>query len=974
MAAKWSGYFKVVTPRPTATKMYDNQNMTDGGSYNNFSWYQRLVQGSASRMTSYREFDLMDRDIEVARALDTIAEEMTGNAPKSKEPLQLQILTEDEDNIESTAVLTLKAALRRWCQLHDFSTRLYNISRVCVKFGDIFFRKGTNVNDPWMFVHPKNIMGAIVDKTNVTKVLAWQVKSGTLEARSNGYGHAGGKQDSQIESEIIPVEQMVRFTLSDDMADTQPFGESILRTVFRSHKQKELLEDAIIIYRVQRAPERRVFYIDVGKMPPQRVKQYLEGIKNEIKQKKIPTINGGQQEVDSVYNPHSMCLALDTEIPLLDGRTLKLEEMITEHAAGKENWVYSINPETGEVVPGVVSWAGITRKNTKTIKLILDNGAEIVCTPDHKFPIQGKGFVEAKDITPEDSLFPFKTKHSVINPTHQAVSKYQEIYNPATKGWQYTHRMVGKYMKRNGFHTETTFLAKNAASHKGLIHHISFDSMDNTPSNLTFMNYRDHSAFHHNLANNQQAQFSVELFNIFEKLVEPDIKTINFLDMLSRISNDSEFMDLYKSENQPKTGKKYKIKTDKIRQKLFIRFLQSFGYKNWKVYQQSKIQQYMDVSNLKEFNDYNSDDINLVQYLFGLIKNVSIHNYALLTHFKENALVWDEFCVLYEKVFTKTNNMSTRTRKLSVPEHKVFERIATYFNYDNFKHMVNESSNFNHRVVRIEAAELQDTGTLTIDGDEKYHNHHTFALTHCFVKNSEDFFFASRDGGKGSRVETLPGGAGLGELADLEYFQHKVWRGLKIPVSYMTEQSDGGQVWNDGQVGTAYIQELRFSLYIERLQGQIERTLDVEFKKFLRQANIIIDESAYRIMLPPPSNFGKYKQLELDSRLLGSYTTADGIEYMSKRFVMKRYLQMTDDEIITNERLKREELGIDPDSTDPKDLQSLYGSDTAGGAGAGGDGGFGDFGGAELGMDAETDKPAPAEDAGGPQDGDGNPV
>jgi len=98
----------------------------------------------------------------------------------------------------------------------------------------------------------------------------------------------------------------VRFTLNDDMSDQAPFGESVLSSVYRVQKQKELLEDAIVIYRVQRAPERRVFYIDVGKMPPQRTKQYLETIKNEIRQKKVPSVSGGTANIDSTYNPQSM--------------------------------------------------------------------------------------------------------------------------------------------------------------------------------------------------------------------------------------------------------------------------------------------------------------------------------------------------------------------------------------------------------------------------------------------------------------------------------------------------------------------------------------------------------------------------------------------------------------------------------------------------------------------------------------------
>jgi hypothetical protein len=302
---KWTGYFKVISPQSTVTKMTDSQEMADAGAYNNFTWYQRLIQGSASRMTRYREYDLMDNDIEVSRALDTIAEEMTGNNPKTKDPAIIEIITENEESINSTTVLTLKAALRRWCTLHNLNTRLYRIARMTVKYGDLFFKKQNSPIKPWVFIHPKNVVAAVVAQDDITQVIAWQIKKDINEAKMGGaYSMPiGGKQDSKFETEIIPAKEIVRFSLSDDMADTQPFGESVLRPVYRSHKQKELLEDAVIIYRIQRAPERRVFYIDVGKMPPQRVKQYLETIKNEIKQKKIPNAMGGQSEVDSVYNP-----------------------------------------------------------------------------------------------------------------------------------------------------------------------------------------------------------------------------------------------------------------------------------------------------------------------------------------------------------------------------------------------------------------------------------------------------------------------------------------------------------------------------------------------------------------------------------------------------------------------------------------------------------------------------------------------
>jgi hypothetical protein len=79
-----------------------------------------------------------------------------------------------------------------------------------------------------------------------------------------------------------------------------------LENIFKVYKQKELLEDAVLIYRVQRAPERRMFKIDVGNMPSHMAMAFVERIKNEIHQRRIPSVYGGQSVVDATYNPLSM--------------------------------------------------------------------------------------------------------------------------------------------------------------------------------------------------------------------------------------------------------------------------------------------------------------------------------------------------------------------------------------------------------------------------------------------------------------------------------------------------------------------------------------------------------------------------------------------------------------------------------------------------------------------------------------------
>jgi hypothetical protein len=95
--------------------------------------------------------------------------------------------------------------------------------------------------------------------------------------------------------------------MSEGLDNNFPFGNSLLESIFKVYKQKELLEDAIIIYRIQRAPERRVFYIDVGNMPSHLAMGFVERVKNEVNQRRIPSVTGGSQSViDAGYNPLSI--------------------------------------------------------------------------------------------------------------------------------------------------------------------------------------------------------------------------------------------------------------------------------------------------------------------------------------------------------------------------------------------------------------------------------------------------------------------------------------------------------------------------------------------------------------------------------------------------------------------------------------------------------------------------------------------
>ena len=139
------------------------------------------------------------------------------------------------------------------------------------------------------------------------------------------------------------------------------------------------------------------------------------------------------------------CFSGDTEIALADGRNLSFEKLVEEHNQGKRNFCYTIR-ENATIGIEEVKHPRITKKNAEVIKIVLDNGQEIVCTPDHLFMLRDGTFKEAKELIPEESLMPlyFRKKKDTI-----------EIYQPNKNIW--SSDFLGE---------SNLFLESNAINHK----------------------------------------------------------------------------------------------------------------------------------------------------------------------------------------------------------------------------------------------------------------------------------------------------------------------------------------------------------------------------------------------------------------------------------------------------------------------------------------------------------------------------
>ena len=224
---------------------------------------------------------------------------------------------------------------------------------------------------------------------------------------------------------------------------------------------------------------------------------------------------------------------------------------------------------------------------------------------------------------------------------------------------------------------------------------------------------------------------------------------------------------------------------------------------------------------------------------------------------------------------------------------------------------------------------------------------------------NEDYFFPQTAEGRGSKVEILDGGKNLGEIDDLKYFTNKLFRALRIPSSYLpTGADDGGSNFNDGRVGTAYIQELRFNEYCKRLQSLLHEAFDSEFKRYLVNKGMNIDPNIFDVKFNPPQNFASYRQAEMDTARVNTFNVMVAVPFVSKRFAMKRFLGMTTEEVAENERMWKEE-NIDEDNELGAGAELRSAGVTAGGM-------AGDL--SSLG--ANTAEPAPAGEAGAVPGGD----
>ena len=347
----WKKYFSVVSQDGTLSPVSGNTssqgNYNDFGKRNYSSYLPEVYTGHPNRVNRYSQYDSMDADSEINAALDIIAEFCTQINTDNQTPFEIKY----NDNPTEQEVMVLRKALKQWTSLNKLDKRAFRIFRNCIKYGDVFFVRDPETQE-LLHIDASKVDKVIVNESegkrpeqyvvrdlniNLQNLTATEVPNQTMytggaTGQNQGYqGYqgvgnyataqtAGGASSTSRFQEnmnqyAINAEHVLHSSLSEGIGENYPFGTSILEQVFKVFKQKELLEDAILIYRIQRAPERRIFYIDVGNLPKVKAEQYLRDVMMRYRNKMVYDANTGEIRDDRKH----MSMLEDFWLPRREG-------------------------------------------------------------------------------------------------------------------------------------------------------------------------------------------------------------------------------------------------------------------------------------------------------------------------------------------------------------------------------------------------------------------------------------------------------------------------------------------------------------------------------------------------------------------------------------------------------------------------------------------------------------------------------
>ncbi len=271
-----------------------------------------IPQNELNRKKRYREYEEMDEYPEIGATFDIYADDTTQRGNRG-----------ERWNIDSENSLVVDEVESFFSDI-KLDKILWDICRNTVKYGDCFIEMILNVEKPeegikkLKVLNPNYLLRVENEFGYLKKFLQEIPSDDVMDVMYNGTGNQRPVKYIELDKH-----QIVHFRLHTSDPIFYPYGKSIAALCHRIFRSLKMMEDAMMIYRLSRAPERRIFYIDTGNLPTSKAEMFIERIKQKFKKEKFYQSNNAT--VNARYNP--MSLDEDFFVATKNGKGTKIETL-----------------------------------------------------------------------------------------------------------------------------------------------------------------------------------------------------------------------------------------------------------------------------------------------------------------------------------------------------------------------------------------------------------------------------------------------------------------------------------------------------------------------------------------------------------------------------------------------------------------------------------------------------------------------
>lgn len=290
-----------------------DENIDSGPAIGGLSRNPILPQLELNRKKRYKEYEEMDEYPEIGAAFDIYADDCTQKGTKSE---RWYIRTDSELVLEE---------IERLFQTIKLDKLLWDIVRNTVKYGDCFTESILNLNKPEEGIKKIKVLNPnyilrVENEFGYLKKFLQEIPTRTSIEEPSLYAPPQDDKRKYIE---LDKNQITHFRLHTSDPIFYPYGKSIAALCHSTFRSLKMMEDAMMIYRLSRAPERRIFYIDTGNLPTNKAEMFIERVKQKFKKEKY--FNSPKGTVDARYNP--MSLDEDYYVAVRNGKGTKIDTL-----------------------------------------------------------------------------------------------------------------------------------------------------------------------------------------------------------------------------------------------------------------------------------------------------------------------------------------------------------------------------------------------------------------------------------------------------------------------------------------------------------------------------------------------------------------------------------------------------------------------------------------------------------------------